>query len=286
MKKGILAGAFCCFVLTGLLSGQENKYRIGPEDVLQIIVWKQPDFSHTLTVSGAGTVYFPFLGEIEVGGRTLIEVERIVRERLAQEYLKDPKVGVILKESNSRKFCIFGEVNNPGVYRIRSETPILEVLLSEAGGLTEQAGALLLITREKSVSGTPGEGDVRTVSETIRVDLGKLLKQGERSQNVGVIAGDVIFVSPREEKQVYILGQVKSPGPYTIEGDITVLEAIKMAGGFGPSAARHKIEVLREENGEKRKIRVNVVEIERKGKLGQDIILEPGDVITIPESWF
>ena len=110
--------------------------------------------------------------------------------------------------------------------------------------------------------------------------------RGDLSQNVMVQPGDIIYVAPKEEKVIYVLGEVKNPGPYKIEGDVTVLEAIRMAGGFGPSAARHRIEVLREENGKKKRIRVNVVEIERKGKLNQDILLKPGDIVTVPESWF
>jgi len=264
------------FAFIFIIRGEE--YKIGPGDVIQIIVWKQPDFSHTLTVSPSGTIYYPFLGKIKVAGLTLEEVEKIIKEKLSKEYIKNPKVGVILKECNSRKIFIFGEVTNPGVYKILNKTPILEILF-KAGGLTKKAGKFLLINRKKKDKNL-------SKTETIKVNLEKLLVKGDLSQNVMVQPGDIIYVAPKEEKIIYVLGEVENPGPYKIEGDVTVLEAIRMAGGFTPSAAKHRIEVLREENGKKKRIRVNVVEIERKGKLEQDILLKPGDIITVPESWF
>lgn len=371
MKKtrwGLFVCLLFCFLSVSLLLGDEE-YTVGVDDVIDVLVWKQPDFSHTFRVSPSGNIFYPFLGTIKVAGLTLKEVETTIKESLENEYIKDAKVGVVIRESNSRTISVFGEVLNPGVYNISKGTPVLEVLF-KAGGLTEKAGALLRITRKKAIN--EGATEETPLVENISVDIVKLMvkgdleqnmtilpgdilyisqkeekyfyvlgevknpgnytveeatvlkaikiaggfnaaadkseieiireqngetaklkvnfdaieKEGDLGQNIAIMDGDIINVTKREEKVIYVMGQVKNPGPYKFDSDITVLEAINSAGGFGQFAAKNRVEVIREEGGKTRKIKVSVAEIERKGKIGQDILLKPGDIVTVPESWF
>jgi len=370
MKKGVvvfLFFIFCSLFPSLLLSSEE--YTVGVDDVIEVLVWKQPDFSHTFRVSPSGNIFYPFLGTIRIAGLTLKEIETTIKEKLEEEYIKDAKVGVVIKESNSRTISIFGEVRDPGVYNIPKGTPVLEVLF-KAGGVTEKAGSFLRITRKKQISAEE-KADVPLV-ENLKVDIEKLMVKGDLSQNVLILPGDILYISQKEEKYfyvlgevknpgdyaaeeatilkaikmaggfnasadrnslevirerngetgkfkvdfdaiekegkleqnisimdgdiinvtkkeeqvIYVMGQVKNPGPYRFDADITVLEAINSAGGFGPYAAKNRVEVIRKEGGKTTKIRVSIAEIERKGKIGQDILLKPGDIVTVPESWF
>ena len=120
--------------------------------------------------------------------------------------------------------------------------------------------------------------------KTITVDLRALLLKGDLSQNVIIRAGDTIYVSAAERSKIYILGQVKTPGPYEVSRRVTVLGAINLAGGLTDLAAPNKIKVIRETKSGKQTIRVNMGRI-MKGDKKQDIVVKPGDIIIVPESW-
>jgi polysaccharide export outer membrane protein len=112
-----------------------------------------------------------------------------------------------------------------------------------------------------------------------------LLSKGDLSQNVMIQPGDTIYVSSGTGLRYHVLGQVGSPGPYEWIQDITVLEAIKLAGGVNPRGAPNRIKVRKiYGNGQKQEIKVNVVDI-MKGKKKDDVVIKPGDTIIVPESW-
>ncbi len=96
---------------------------------------------------------------------------------------------------------------------------------------------------------------------------------------------DLLYIPTAEH--IYIIGQVKSPGSYTIpEGEITLVGAIGMAGGFTRIAARNKTRIIRLEDGVEKIIEVKVDAITEAGKKIQDVQIKPGDIIVVPESFF
>ena len=133
-------------------------------------------------------------------------------------------------------------------------------------------------------SGPAGNGDLAENSSAIEVDLISLLSKGDLSQNVMIFPGDTIYVSSGTGQRYHVLGQVKKPGPYEWVQDITVLEAIKLADGFTERAAPHRIKVRKNRAGHEETIKVNVSDI-MKGKKKDDVVVKPGDVIIVPESW-
>ena len=103
-----------------------------------------------------------------------------------------------------------------------------------------------------------------------------------------VSAQVLVFIEEYHPRQVSVLGEVKLPGKYDMpeEKDLTFLEAIAMAGGFGKDADIDKTQIMRTINGKKETIKIKVTDITKKGQKEKDIILEPGDIIFIPESFF
>ena len=123
-------------------------YAIGPEDVLNVYVWKEETLSRTVPVRVDGKISLPLVNEVQAAGLTPPQLQEIVAEKL-KEFIDDPVVSVIVMESNSFKVFVSGEIKTPGVHRLRSETSLLQII-SMAGGFTEWANPkkVLVIRRE------------------------------------------------------------------------------------------------------------------------------------------
>jgi polysaccharide export outer membrane protein len=241
-----------------------------------------------VAVDGEGVITYPFLGNIPVNNLTVTQVESLLRERLAQGYVKDPQVSVSVKQYNSKKILVFGEVAQPGLYKLKGNIPVLEMLFL-VNGVKPDAKRMTIIRQ-----GSKGDSPKRSSSKTrnvaaesaraIEVNLTALLAQGDLSQNVLILPGDTIYVSSGTGQKYYVLGQVRKPGPYEWVQDITVLEAIKLADGGTEKAALNRIRVRKTRGNQEETFKVNVVQIMR-GKKKDDVIIKPGDVIIVPESW-
>ena len=109
-------------------------YKIGPLDVLDISVFQVPELTKSVQVTDSGTVNLPLVGEISVAGKSAQEVERDLTARLGAKYVKNPQVTVYVKEYNSQRVTITGAVKNPGVYPIKGNTSLVQVV-AMAGGL-------------------------------------------------------------------------------------------------------------------------------------------------------
>ena len=262
-----------------VLSSPKN-YQIGPDDVLDVSVWGEADLSKLLAVSPEGTINYPLLGEIKVEGMTPSALEEQLSIRLAQGYLKDPKVNVSIKEFNSKKIMVFGLVGNPGLYKVRGDIAILELLFM-VGNASRESGNKLVVMRKNAM-------DSHSQAEpVVEISLDDLLLRGDLSKNIMVKPGDIVYVtsSSADKRRFYVMGEVKSAGPYDFVRPITLLEAIKLAGGLTDYAAPKRIQVIRREGDKKVTFKVNLREI-TSGKKNDDFMIEAGDVIVVPESWF
>ena len=114
-----------------------GKYRIGPEDVLFVRVWREPDFTLPVSVRPDGKITMPLIGELAAAGRTPIELTATLKEMLG-EYLNNPDVSVFVTEVRSKKFYIDGEMNRPGSFALVTPTTVLEAL-SRGSGFREFA---------------------------------------------------------------------------------------------------------------------------------------------------
>jgi polysaccharide export outer membrane protein len=114
-----------------------SEYRLGPDDVIEVFVWKEPDLSTTVVVRPDGKVSLPLIGEMPANGKTSAELQIEVTVKLKQ-LVADPVVNVIVKEVNSAKVSVLGEVKNPGVYKIKDRATLLDAV-ALAGGFTEYA---------------------------------------------------------------------------------------------------------------------------------------------------
>lgn len=116
----------------------EKDYVIGPEDVLEIQVWDQPDLTREVSVSREGGFSYPFIGKINAAGFSVKDLEGEITSRLAQGYIVDPQVMVTVKQLRVRYFYVFGEVKTPGKYEFEKGTTVLKAITT-AGGVNDKA---------------------------------------------------------------------------------------------------------------------------------------------------
>lgn len=251
-----------------------------PGDVLDIRVYGNPDLDMLqLRVPENGSISYPLIGPIVVGGRTVSELEGVIREKLASEFLQDPQVTVVTREYSPRKVYILGGVRNPAGYLLPpTEHLTLFQLIAAAGGYTDRAYKEYVQV-------------IRRVSETKRevialslTEIEKALAKGHTEADIDLFPDDVVVI-PSVARMVYVLGAVKSPGSFEIPTDtrMSVSQAVSRAGSYTKFASIGKILVLRQTpGGQPKKIAVDLGEIVN-GKLELDVELVPGDVVWVPE---
>ncbi|HEU4402791.1 MAG TPA: polysaccharide biosynthesis/export family protein [Candidatus Polarisedimenticolia bacterium] len=249
---------------------------VGPEDLLEISVFEIPELNRTVRVSEKGTISLPLLGEMEVRGLTSMQLESRLREALTKRYLQDPQVSVFVREYGSKKVSVIGAVGKPGVYAMLGPRTLLQVL-SEAGGLVKEAGAELYVIRAAP------DG----ASEKIAVKVNDLLVNRDPALNLPIEPGDVISVPLDRPIYIYVDGAVKTPGRLEelANRPITLLQAIAKAGGTTERANLKAIQVLRRgADGTQSELKMSLKRI-RQGR-DPDPLLQEGDVIVVPETFF
>lgn len=164
-------------------------YRIGPQDVLEITVFMAPDLSKSVQVAEAGTINIPLLGAIRAAGKTPAALERDIEARLGVKYMKSPQATVFVKEYNSQRVTIEGAVRKPGVYPIRGDDTLLQVV-ARAEGLDREAASNNVIVFRNTAEGR----------QATRYDIGSIHAGGHDPE---VRRGDVIVVEDSDAKAAF-----------------------------------------------------------------------------------
>jgi polysaccharide export outer membrane protein len=248
-------------------------YRIGPGDKIDISVFGHEDLKGTFEVRKDGALTFPLIGDVQAAGKTLPEIDAQITETLGRDYIVAPEVSVEIRESMSRWVTIIGAVRNPARYALKADMRLID-LLAAAGGLTGEAGPEILITRTDSVT---------AAQQQIGVEIDSLYGRDNLEANIALQPGDIVTIG--QQQVFYIRGEVNRPGPYAVTNELTLLQAIGVAGGLSQFANRRNVELLRAGADHRaERIIVNLKGIE-SGK-EPDIMLRPNDIIIVPRRIF
>jgi polysaccharide export outer membrane protein len=155
-----------------------EKYQIGPEDLLFVRVWREPDFTLPVAVRPDGKITMPLIGEVRAAGQSPLQLTASLKLLLLQ-YLNNPDVSVFVTEVRSRKFYIDGEVNRPGSFALVTPMSVLEAL-SRSGGFREFANT-------KKIR-------VLRSGEILRFNYKEVTNGKRLEQNIAVENGDHIIV--------------------------------------------------------------------------------------------
>lgn len=124
-----------------------SAYKIGPQDLLEVSVFKVPELSKSVQVADTGTVNLPLVGEVPAAGRTAQDVERDLTKKLGAKYLQSPQVTVLVKEYNSQRVTVEGAVKKPGVFPLRGQTSLLQSIATAGGLDTNVASSEVVVFR-------------------------------------------------------------------------------------------------------------------------------------------
>jgi polysaccharide export outer membrane protein len=246
-------------------------YIVGAQDVLNITLWEQPDLSGKFTVESDGTFTYPLIGRITAGGRTLRDIEAELKKQLENGFFRNPQLSVSVDQYRSQRIHVVGEVRQPGTYPLTGNMTLIEAL-ARAGSTSERASREAVIVRSASGAAGPVLPDQAGGAETITVDL-KELQSGRPVQHVALRDGDTVFVKPAEP--VYVTGHVRNPGAYAIAQEMTVLQALSLAGGVTDRGATGRITLIRIVNGKRTESKVKLTDLVRSG-----------DTLLVPERFF
>jgi polysaccharide export outer membrane protein len=240
-------------------------YRVGPGDVLEVIVDGRPDLSRLPTVQTTGSVWLPRAGQVEVRGLTTGEIASRLAPLLAAEDLASPRVAVRVREYQSQFVWVQGAVRRPGRKPLRSGTRLVDALL-DAGGFQDGASGEVAVERS---SGTFADG-----TRSLRLRFAGQSPTPEELGELGLplLAGDMIVVGVQQ--WVTVSGAVKRPGRHALDDAPTLSRAVAASGGMLRNGSERVL--LRRKGGD---TEVNL-EAVRDGK-AEDVPLGPGDEVVV-----
>jgi len=265
--RRLLAACFACLLLllgaAARAADAPRDYVIGAGDLVRIAVYQSPDLTLEARVAESGTISYPLLGTLKLGGLTVAQAEAEITRGLKDgQYLRNPQVTLMVTQVRGNQVSALGMVNKPGRYSIDLVGMRLSELLALAGGIAPGGSEIVTVTGDRD-------------GKRFRAEIDLPALYGSQPGDDPVLRnGDVLFVD--RAPVVYIYGEVQKPGPIRLERGMNVMQALAAGGGV---TAR----------GTARGLRVH-----RRGSDGQVKISEPamnaplleGDVIYVRESLF
>jgi polysaccharide biosynthesis/export protein len=267
-------------------ANSSGDYLLGPQDSVFIRVTDETDIPQgPYEVDLQGDVVVPELGTMHAAGLTTGQLRADITERL-KTILQTPIVTVSVAEYHSQRVSVLGAVATPGVKQIQGRKTLFEVI-SEAGGLRQDAGDTIAITRQKQWGLIPlpnAKFDANGDFSVAELNVHSVMNARNPEENIAVKPDDVITVP--KEQLVYVIGAVNRSGgfPLTERQSMTVLQALALAEGLNRTASSRHARILRATNtgGPRVESEIDVHQI-MEGKLS-DEALKPDDILFIPNS--
>lgn len=273
------------------------QYPVGPGDVLSVTVAGMDELrEQSVRVGADGVIVLPLVGTIQAAGLTEEEVRREVQRRLEADYMHNPQVQLFVKEYRSRQVAVVGAVAKPGLYGLASGVETILDMVSQAGGVTDDAASYLNFLPAESLAAGKAQEIASTMpmyigstgmpsigqTDPIPIALRSLAREGTQPYlALPVRPGDVIMVPSGGD--VMIDGWVERPGSYKVTRDLTVLGAVAAAGGALYAADTRLVKVIRQGQGGEKIFFIADLESIKAGQQ-PDIPIEGGDVIQVPSS--
>jgi polysaccharide biosynthesis/export protein len=270
-------------------------YKIGPEDLLTIVVFGQNNLNRELRVNGQGEITMPLIGVVKVAGLNPTQTETKLEKLYNANYLVNPQITVTVKEYRHQGVAVTGAVAKPGTYEIIGPRTLLEVLAMAGGFINQgyptgggaQAGDIVEVIRHQNAADLAKELKSASVqpfspkTETMVINLHRLVNGQDPQLNIPIKNGDVVHVP--FAGTAYVLGGVRRPGNVAVKQGITVSQAVAMAGGVEPILGTNNITIMRfNKHGKPIRINTNLSEIIAQND--PDIPLKDNDVVVVNES--
>lgn len=217
--------AACLLMLAALLArpalaAEERDYLIGAGDIIRVNVFQNPELSLEMRVGETGTISYPLIGAIPVGGLTIPAAERKIADMLREGgFVVQPQVNIMLMQIRGSQVAVLGQVGRPGRFPLETNNTKLTDMLAIAGGIAPGGADTLVLTGVRA--GKPMR---------MEIDVPAMLLNGSFEQDILLQGGDIVYV--HRAPMFYIYGEIQRPGSYRVERDMTLRHALAQAGGI------------------------------------------------------
>ncbi|MES2260805.1 MAG: polysaccharide export protein EpsE [Pseudomonadota bacterium] len=236
---------------------------LGAGDVLKVSVYGSPDLALETRVSDTGTITFPLIGQVAVGGLPVPVAEKKIADLLeGGGFVKKAQVNILVTMIQSQQVSVLGQVTRPGRYPMDGKRKLMD-MLAQAGGIGLEGGDTVSVIRTRNG---------RTTREV--VDIIEMVHSGDFAHDYELAADDVLYVE--RAPRFYIYGEVLRPGPLRLERNMTVLQALSAGGGLTPRGTERGMRIKRRDASGKLQV------IDAK----HDDLVQVDDVVYVKESLF
>jgi len=248
----------------GSLAQDKLEYRLGAGDNVRVSVFGNPDLTVETRVSEAGTITYPLVGVVKVGGLTISLAQQAIAKALHDgNFIKQPQVTILPLLIRSSQVSVFGQVNRAGRFALETFDTRVSEMIAIAGGISPGGADVAILTGERA--GKPYRKEI---------DVAALFLQSRTGDDVVVVAGDVIYV--HRAPMFYIYGEVTRPGSYRVERGMTIRQALVQGGGLSPKGTERGMRLHRRgPDGQLQVVRPNL-----------DDLVQGDDVVHVGESLF
>lgn len=224
-----LAPAFAAPPAAAPTPGVDSGYVLGANDTITVQVYGQPDAGVTTRIKADGTIVMPLIGTVRAEGQTQLQLAETIKNKLVSGgFFKQPFVNVEIGAYVSKTVDVAGKVTNPGVYPLDKDYTVLDMLL-KSGWIREQGAGYIYLRRASG-------------GDEIKLDAEALVR-GAPDKNLHLVPGDTLFVPDADV--FYIYGQVGHPGTFAITREMTLRQALAMAGGVTAAGSERKVALIR-----------------------------------------
>lgn len=259
------------------------EYRIGPLDVVQVVVWEHPELTSPMgqyqpggqKVTTDGKLFYPYAGELDVVGLTAQELRNVITKRLSDKVLNNPQVDVRVTGYNSRRAFVVGAVGRPGYIAFDEKPMTIPDAIAKVGGFDEKADPIGM--------------QLRRGNKVYNIDYMNAFKANLPLERMLVLPNDQILVpsltETQKDQKVFVLGEVQRTGVVAIQRKLSLAEALSSAGGLNAiNASSHGIYVIRN-TAEKQ---IDVFRLDAKNALSlamaERFEMNPSDIVYVDAS--
>lgn len=254
----------CLTLFSQLAVAADADYLLGAGDSIRINVFQNLDLTLETRVSESGTISYPLVGNVKVGGSTIEVAERSIAKALEDGgFVKAPQVNIMLLLTRGNQISIIGQVNRPGRYALEGHKMNIVDALALAGGAINTGSDTVIL------SGVREDGVYRT-----EVDLAALFMSEKKHEDTLVMAGDQLYV--HRAPVFYIYGEAQRPSAYRVERNMTMMQALALGGGPTIRGTQRSMKLNRRN--------ADGVVVQTAPKLTE--LIKPDDVIYVEESLF
>lgn len=208
-------------------------YKLGQGDAIRIVVFQNPDLTLDTRVSESGTITYPLIGTVEIGGLSIEGAEKRIAGGLKDGgFVQKPQVNIILMQVRGNQVSVLGQVNRPGRFPLETANNRVSDILAMAGGITPMGADTIVMTGIRQ--GKPFRREI---------DFPAIFIENKADEDIPVQAGDVIYI--HRAPVFYIYGEAQRSGSYRIERGMTVQQALAQAGGPTLRGTEDRIRVNR-----------------------------------------